>query len=193
MNYWFSLHLQYSALSFFPRDIFDWYENGRMSERQREEEKKLRVGDLRQVCSPLKCRAADDGHNAPGHSDGATFSDSSEKTQKAQSQIASDKEGMSSRAIHRHSACGEVLKKKKSDPKQKLLFLFRKVKLQFFEYIIEKTFQAFGFCLAITINRWWLFHRLGHLVSSQPNINKRPLHDCIGHSGLETKPRLGVK
>lgn len=66
------------------------------------------------MCSPLKCRAADDGHNAPGHSDGATFSDSSEKTQKAQSQIASDKEGMSSRAIHRHSACGEVLKKKKS-------------------------------------------------------------------------------
>lgn len=32
---------------------------------------------------------------------------------KVQSQIASDKEGMSSRAIHRHSACGEVLKKKK--------------------------------------------------------------------------------
>lgn len=45
---------------------------------------------------------------------------------------------MSSKAIHRHSACGEVLKKKKSNPKQKLLFLFRKFKLQFFEYIIEK-------------------------------------------------------
>lgn len=89
------------------------------------------------------------------------------KKRKVQGQIASDKEGMSSRAIYRHSACGEILQKKeKSDPKQKLLFLFRKVKLQFFEYITEKTFQAFGFCLAITINRWWLFHRLGHLVSS---------------------------
>lgn len=30
------------------------------------------------------------------------------------------------------------IKKKKSNPKQKLLFLFRKFKLQFFEYIIEK-------------------------------------------------------
>lgn len=75
------------------------------------------MGDLRQARSPPKCQTADDGHNAQGHSNDATFSDSSEKTQKAQSQIDSDKEGMSSRAIHRHSACGEVLKKKKSEPK----------------------------------------------------------------------------
>lgn len=80
------------------------------------------------------------------------------ENKKAPGQIAPDKEGMGSRAIHRHPAHGEVLKKrggkKKSDQKQELQFLFRKVKLQFFEYITEKTFQAFGFCLAITINRW---------------------------------------
>lgn len=80
-----------------------------MSERQKEGEKKLAAyGTLRQACSPLKRQAAEDGRNAPGHSNGATFSDSNEK--KVQNQIASDKEGMSSRAIHRHSACGEVLK-----------------------------------------------------------------------------------
>lgn len=41
-------------------------------------------------------------------------------------------------------------KKKKPDPKQKLLFLFRKVKRQFFEYITEKAFQAFALQLQST-------------------------------------------
>lgn len=107
------------------------------------------------MCSPLKCRAAEGERNVPGHSNGATFSDGNEKKKKRKCKAKFDKEGMSRRAIHRHSACGDVLKKKKkSDPKKQLLFLFRKVKRQFFEYITEKTFQAFGFCLAITINRW---------------------------------------
>lgn len=94
------------------RYLWLMWERQDVRETKRGREETQCVGDLRQVCSPLKCRAADDGHNALGHSDDATFSDSSEKKQKAQSQIASDKEGMSSRAIHRHSACGEVLKKK---------------------------------------------------------------------------------
>lgn len=39
-----------------------------------------------------------------------------------QSQIAPDKDGMSSRTIHRHSACGKVLKKKKKDLTQRRSF-----------------------------------------------------------------------
>lgn len=48
------------------------------------------------------------------------------KKKKVQSQIASDKEGMSSRAIHRHSACGEVLKKKKIWPKAEAFVFIQK-------------------------------------------------------------------
>lgn len=83
----------------------------RETEKAREETQY--VWDLKQVCSPLKCWAADEGHNAAGHSNDTTFSDSREKAQKSQNQVASDKEGVSNKAIHRHSACGEVLKKKK--------------------------------------------------------------------------------
>lgn len=52
MNYWFSLHLQYSPLSFSPRDIFDWYEDGKMSERQKEGEKKLIAYGTSNKCAP---------------------------------------------------------------------------------------------------------------------------------------------
>jgi len=48
-----------------------------MSERQKEGEKKLTA--YRTSDSPLKCQAAEDGRNAPGHSNGATFSDGNEK------------------------------------------------------------------------------------------------------------------
>lgn len=88
---------------------------------------------------------------------------------------------------------GGIKKKKNLNQSRSFCFYSEKSSCSSLNTSLKKTFQAFGFCLAITINRWWLFHRLGHLVSSQPNINKRPLHDCIGHSDPETKPRLGVK
>lgn len=65
MNYWFSLHLQYSPLSFFPKDIFDWCENGKMSERQKEGEKKLtayRTSDKRALRWSAKLQKMDTTH-----------------------------------------------------------------------------------------------------------------------------------
>lgn len=166
MNYWFSVHLQYSLLSFFPRDIFDWCKNGKMSERQKEGEKKLAAygtSDKRAPRWSARLQRMDAMHQGT-----ATVppSQTAIKKKKVQNQIASDKEGMSSRAIHRHSACGEVLKKKKKKawPKAEAFVFIQKSQETILWIHHWKSLP--GFCLAITINRWWLFHRLGHLVSS---------------------------
>lgn len=85
-----------------------------MSERKKKREKKLSVWGTSDKCVPHQ--SAELQMMGTMHQGTAMMPPSQtavKKTQKAQSQIASDKEGMSSRAIHRHSACGEVLKKKK--------------------------------------------------------------------------------